>query len=533
MNPSLVSTPKNNLPRSTFDMSHDRKYTTQIGRLTPCFQMEVVPGDKISIDPALVVKFAPMVFPIQHELTAHIHFFYVPYMQLWDNWPDFINYLEAPDDVVEPTHPYITLGNSSPQRSTLYDYLGIPTDTDALANGTKEVNPWWPSAYQKIYNDYYRDENLVTPVSYKLQDGDNSGNESALFKLRQRAYGPGYFSSCLPFVQKGPQATVPLGSTADVMRYANTVNGVQAFYTGSDNVINQQNLGSWNTDASGFISESGNSTMSLDPNGSLYADLTNATASSINDLRRAFALQHYLENNARAGNRHNEWLKARFGVISDDLTLSRPEFLGGVSIPIQISEVVQNIPAQVGTQSPAGTFVGHGVGVGQGNTIGAYCKYFGVIMGIMSVRPLQSYYQGIHKSWRRLEVFDYYIPEFEGIGEEEVYLSELYSRPADNWDDIFGYLPRFESYKNLPSSIHGDYRVGMDFAHLARKFGSTPALNQDFIEVDSTEFNRIFAVQQTGGGTNPGSPVDNLWCHQLNIVKANRQMSIFSLPKVL
>ena len=531
MNPSLVSVPRQDLPESTFDLTHDRKYTTQFGRLTPCFQMEVVPGDRVSIDPALVVKFAPMVFPIQHEVTAHIHFFYVPYMQLWDNWPDFINYLEAPDDTVEPSHPYITLGNSSPQRSTLYDYLGIPTDGDALSGGTKDVNPWWPAAYQKIYNDYYRDENLVNPVTFKLQDGDNSGNEASLFKLRQRAWGPGYFTSCLPFVQKGPQATVPLGTTADVMKYANSVNAPTVYLTGTQTAVVSQNL---QTDAGGAMEEAGgNNTVNLDPNGSLYADLTNATASSINDLRRAFALQHYLENNARAGNRHNEWLRARFGVISDDLTLSRPEFLGGVSIPIQVSEVVQNIPAQVGTQSPAGTFVGHGVGVGQGNTVGAYCKYFGVIMGIMSVRPLQAYSQGIHKSWRRMDVFDYYIPEFEGVGEQEVYQSEIYSRPAAGWDTVFGYLPRFEDYKNIPSTIHGDYRVGMDFAHLARNFGSTPVLNQDFIEVDPTEFNRIFAFQQPSGGTSPGSPVDQLWCHQLNMVKATRQMSIFSLPKVL
>lgn len=511
--------------KNTFDLSHDRKFSGRIGELMPITVMECVPGDKFNIKATNLTRFAPLVTPIMHQASVYCHFFFVPNRILWPNWEKFISGGE--DGLADPTFPTLR-ATSGFTEGSLGDYLGLPTGKAADA-GTISAMPF--AAYSKIYNDYYRDENLISSIedTIILQDGTQTGTADAeLTELRKRAWQHDYFTSALPWTQRGPEATIPIGTEAPLLYgdYSNPPVGPSSDYTylkqpesaGGAPIANTP-FGSSNADAK---ITAGGGFANIDITQTHVADLSNATASSINDLRRAFRLQEWLERNARGGARYIEIIMAHFGVRSSDARLQRPEFLGGSATPITISEVLQT-SANSSQPSPQGNMAGHGVSVGSSNYVTYRCEEHGYIIGIMSVMPKTAYQQGIPKHFTKFDKFDYYWPSFANIGEQPIYNKELYYDNASTDEEVFGYTPRYAEYKYIPSTVHGEFRSSLDFWHMGRIFASKPSLNQDFIECDADEVDRVFAVTEGQ---------EHLYVYLHNEVKATRLMPYFGTPTI-
>lgn len=514
-------------PRSnTFDLTHDRKFTCKMGQLVPICLIDTVPGDNIYIKPSSLIRFAPLVTPVMHRCKVYMHFFYVPNRIVWDGWEDFIT--GGPNGDSETVHAQISnsfgAGAAIDGYGTLWDYFGLPSEADTINGGDEVfVNAIPFAAYQKIYNEYYRDQNLITPAVDELVDGvQNSSSTTDLGTLRTRSWMHDYFTSCLPWTQKGPEAMLPLGSEAPVKakndpNYTDNIQQLKGVFTNTGITA-----GTVQTLLNSNITDGTNEAY-IDLLDSHVADLSQATASSINDLRRAFKLQEWLEKNARGGSRYSESIYVHFAVKSPDGRLQRPEYIGGTAQPVKISEVLQTSSTDATT--PQANMAGHAISVGGANGFNYYCKEHGYIMGIMSVMPETAYQQGIPRHFSRSDKFDYYWPSFAHIGEQPVLNKELIITDDEETNEgTFGYIPRYSEYKFIPNTVHGDFKDTLNEWTMSRIFSSPPALNQDFIEMDWNETKRIFAVYQNR---------DNLWCQVLNEVKATRPMPVFGVPKIM
>ena len=532
--------------KNVFDLTHDKKLSTEFGRLTPCFVMDVVPGDKVSIKPSALVRFAPMVAPIMHQANVYMHYFFVPNRILWDNWENFITGGE--DGLDQSVWPHMNINLKGAQYGSLHDYLGLPVNDDVLeeiASSTFEVSVLPYAAYQTIYNEYFRDENLIEKLDLTVVDGPNAGGNFT--QLRNRAWQHDYFTSALPWTQKGPEALLPLGQEAPIVakdpldpdnseqytifRQATdgtAFNLADKIHAGGD-VTNQDAMAVERGDGSGTYIDG-----YVDLNDTHYTDLTSATAASISDLRRAVKLQEWLEKNARGGSRYTESIQVHFGVKPLDARLNRPEYIGGSASPCVVETIYQTSTSGIDSggnnivQTPQGNMAGAATSVGSGGWISKYCEEHGYIIGIMSVMPKSAYQQGIHKHWFRRDKFDYYWPEFAHIGEQPIFNKEI-ALTGDflKDDDVFGYTPRYSEYKYMCNSVHGDFRGSLAFWHMGRKFATPPSLNEDFITMDAAEVNRVFSVYEGADG----EELDHLWCQVLNQVKASRPMPVFGNPK--
>lgn len=492
--------PKSNV----FDLSHDVKLSLNMGELVPVMCTECVPGDRFSISAESLLRFQPLVSPVMHRMDVTLHYFFVPNRLVWPGWESFISGVGTP-----PAFPTLVITGGAGGYTPLCDYLGIPDPSSGVVN--EVVSALAFGAYQMVYNEYYRDQNLITPVNFQLVNGDNTANEAVLKALRRRAWEHDYFTSALPFAQKGSAVDIPLGDVQlKPSWYAD--NQIPVFKDSGGNVV----AGDVSVDAggSGSIDVSGDpsETFAYDPRGSLETEAT-----TINDLRTAFRLQEFFEKAARGGTRYIEFIKAMFGVQSSDKRLQRPEYITGTKSPVVISEVLNTTGT---TDAPQGEMAGHGVSVTSGKFGNYFCEEHGYIIGIMSVMPKTAYQQGVPRHFLKTADFtQYYFSDFAHLGEQEVANREVYAYQV-NGDDPFGYVPRYAEYKFENNRVAGDFRDSLNFWHLGRIFSSQPNLNQSFIECDPTH--RVFAV------TDPTQ--QKLLAHVFNKVRAIRPMPKFGTP---
>jgi len=489
--------------KNVFDLSHDVKMSMKMGNLTPVLVTECVPGDSFQIGCDSLIRFAPMVAPVMHRMDVTVHYFFVPNRLTWSNWEKFI--VDANSAHVLP---YFNSDNLEPQYDATFpgagkfaDYLGVPTPPNGSTVTKLNALPF--AAYQAIYNEYYRDENLVSEVNFQLVDGSNNCTEYV--KMRKRAWEHDYFTASLPFAQKGTAVDIPIGSIDNDV--AVNWNSLENAHTDvMYNTVSGQTIGS----------SAGVSTIGTPEMIAKTSDI-DIQPTTINDLRRAFRLQEWLEKNARGGTRYIENILMHFGVRSSDKRLQRPEYITGLKTPVIISEVLNT--SSTATE-PQGNMAGHGLAVSTGKYGNYFCEEHGYIIGIMSVMPLPAYQQGIPKTYLKSDPLDFFWPSFAHIGEQPVQNNELYAYTATG-EDTFGYVPRYAEYKYQASRVAADFRNLLDYWHLGRKFASQPALNQAFIECTPEQCERIFAVQDGE---------DNLYCQIMHKIKAVRPMPKFGTP---
>ena len=485
MTHQFARVPSAQIPRSSFDRSHGHKTTFDAGWLIPIFADEALPGDTFSCHMSAFARLATPIFPIMDNMVMDTHFFSVPIRLLWDNWQRFNGERRNPNDSIDFLVPQITSPAGGYGINTLHDYFGLPVNVAGISHSAL-----WHRAYNLIWNEWYRDENMQDSVVVHTDDGPDSALDYVALRRGKRH---DYFTSCLPWPQKGPGVSIPLGTAAPIRGKFTT------------------------TDASG----SGHNTMTattstapvtLSPNAAftgalwadhtpvdhLFADLSLATAATINSLRQAFQIQKIYERDARGGTRYTELIRSHFGVTSPDARLQRPEYLGGGSSPVNISPVPQTSGSTA--ESPQGNLSGYGtVGFSKHGFTTSFTEHC-VVIGLISVRADLTYQQGLDRMWSRRTRFDFYLPALSHIGEQAVLQKEIYATgtagpTAD--DKIFGYQERFAEYRYKRSQITGLFRSvaaqSLDAWHLSQHFTSAPVLGPDFI-TEQPPIDRVIAV---------------------------------------
>lgn len=556
--------------RTAFDLSYDKKFDCYFGQLIPVMHDECVPGDHFTIRAETVVRLQPMVTPVMHEINVSTHYFFVPYRLLWKDWENFIS--GGPDGKFNKPIPRWKMPQSLTDLTyTLWDYMGFPTHFDArqAAGAVYPIN--FPQiAYGIIWNEYYRDENFQPKIG-NSDIADYSDYDPQLKigpilnNILQRFWTKDYFTSALPFQQRGEPVAFPIRGTLPVIFRdgqmnndgsgiapgitgliktgvpSDTINPATAFRVSTDVTPGPPRFLPWNQ----IYFPSPNDNLNYMKVGPSYVNLQDGVSFDINDLRLAVQLQKWMERNARGGVRYKELLITHFGVSPRDDRLQRPEYIGGTRQPVIVSEVLQTSSTvgfdTSGKNTPQGSMAGHGVMAG-GNFVGKYfCQEYGLIMGLMSVTIPSSYEDGINRQWLRYTNTDFYWPEFVNLSEQGIFNAEIYSTGKTNGTDdpfqspdmqVWGFQPQYDEMRIKPNMVVAGMRVNtvvkaqsLSYWHMGRAFSSLPPLNRYFIRInpDDDQFRRPFNV----------TSAPPLMVTHANIIKAIRPLPYIGEPGLM
>ncbi len=522
----FAEVPTLNIPRSTFDRSHGYKTTFDAGYLIPILVDEALPGDSFNTNMTAFARLATPIAPIMDNMYMDTHFFSIPVRLVWENWQQFMGETEPSSPVTTPPAAYahnvptMTSPGGGYLEHTLSDYLTIPTKVAGLTHSAL-----WHRAYNLVWNQWFRDENLQDSL---VVDTDNGPDTTTDYVLKRRGKRHDYFTSCLPWPQKGASVDLPLGTSAPVIGIGKRD---QTFVDVNQNVY--ETGGSGTTLYAKSVPIYGNATSDTwvgeeDPNNAgflgIYADLSDATAATINELRLAFATQRFLEIQARGGTRYIEVIKAHFNVSSPDGRLQRAEYLGGGSSPVNISPVAQTTSTDAtGNTTPQGNLAAIGTTVLSNHGFTKSFTEHCLILGFVSVRADLTYQQGLQRMYSRSTLYDFYWPSLSNIGEQAVLNKEIYADGSATDELTFGYQERYAEYRYKSSSITGKFRSNatgtLDYWHLSQNFGSLPALGNTFIQ-DTPPVDRVVAVP-----SEPEFIFDSLFK-----MKSTRPMPVRSIP---
>lgn len=566
-NSRFAQAPQVDIQRSTFDRSSGHKTTFNAGKLVPIYVDEVLPGDTFEMKTSAIIRGSTPIFPVMDNANLDIYFFFVPNRLVWDHWKEFNgeNTTSKWEQTVEYSIPQMapplstgTIPTAGWEKGTLADYMGIPTQ---VGPGASQTNPEYTvnhlpfRAYCLIWNEWFRDQNLQDPVLIDTGDSQTNGRHlipegnSITFENQAALQGANllpvnkyfdYFTGALPEPQKGPDVLLPLGNTAPIItnqspnsilpQYGVTFKSDQFTEVGKTHNLSIQVTGQ----KYGKMVADNSSTTTLEaqnavPN-NLIADLGNATAATINELRLAFQLQKLYERDARGGTRYIEIIKSHFGVTSPDARLQRPEYLGGERIPINIDQVIQTSGTMEGT-TPQGNTGAYSLTGNQGSYFKHSFVEHGYVLGLACVRTEHTYQQGLEKIWNRKNRFDFYWPALANIGEQAILNKEIYLQDSKAMnEEAFGYQEAWAEYRYKPSRVSSAFRSNiatgsLDAWHYADYYEALPVLSAEWVQETYKNVDRTLAVQSTL----EDQYIADFWFK----CKCTRPMPIYSIPGLI